>query len=302
MKDDRKTEIKVGLTVLVGILIFIWIFGWAKNFSLKSNEQIAKVRFNNVSGLEIGDPVTVNGLRKGYVKEMVVGTNYVMVDLSLDNDIKLKEDASFAVSMLDLMGGKKVEIFPGTSGKNYNYNKTAEGIFFADIPSAMSLFGSVQDDFVTVLKDVKVSLNSLNKYLTDEKLNSDVKQSMANLNLLTDKLNIMLAENRSDLKALTKNAVEITEKSNELISTNKENINQLFTDLKSIVQKSDVLLSDLNDLTKETKTQQNNVGKLLYDENMIKDLKQTLNQVNELTSLLIDQLKNDGINVDANIF
>lgn len=58
----------------------------------------------------------------------------------------------------------------------------------------------------------------------------------------------------------------------------------------------------MNDLTKETKNQQNNVGKLLYDENMIKDLKQTLNQVNELTSLLIDQLKNDGINVDANIF
>ena len=302
MKDDRKTEIKVGLTVLIGILIFIWIFGWAKNFSLKSNEQIAKVRFNNVSGLEIGDPVTVNGLRKGYVKEMVVGTNYVMVDLSLDNDIKLKEDASFAVSMLDLMGGKKVEIFPGTSGRNYNYNKTAEGIFFADIPSAMSLFGSVQDDFVTVLKDVKISINSLNKYLTDEKLNSDVKQSMANLNLLTDKLNIMLAENRSDLKALTKNAVELTEKSNELISTNKENINQLFTDLKSIVNKSDILLSDLNDLTKETKDQQNNIGKLLYDENMIKDLKQSLKQVNELTSLLIDQLKNDGINVDANIF
>ena len=166
----------------------------------------------------------------------------------------------------------------------------------------MSLFGSVQDDFVTVLKDVKISLNSLNKYLTDEKLNSDVKQSMANLNLLTDKLNIMLAENRSDLKALTKNAVELTENSNELLSTNKENINQLFTDLKSIVNKSDILLSDLNDLTKETKNQQNNVGKLLYDENMIKDLKQTLKQVNELTLLLIYQLKNDGINVDANIF
>ncbi|MFZ1279367.1 MAG: MlaD family protein, partial [Ignavibacteriaceae bacterium] len=283
MKDDRKTEIKVGLTVLIGILIFIWIFGWAKNFSLKSNEQIAKVRFNNVSGLEIGDPVTVNGLRKGYVKEMVVGTNYIMVDLSLDNDIKLKEDASFAVSMLDLMGGKKIEIFPGTSNKSFNISKMAVGTFYADIPSAMSLFGSVQDDFVTVLKDVKVSLNSLNKYLTDEKLNKDVKQSLSNLNSLTEKLNLMLSENRNDLKALTKNAVELTEKTNELVTTNKENINQLFTDLKSIVQKSDVLLSDLNDLTKETKNQQNNVGKLLYDENMIKDLKQTLNQVNELT-------------------
>lgn len=302
MKDERKTEIKVGLTVLVGILIFIWIFGWAKNFSLKSNEQVVKVNFDNVAGLEIGDPVTVNGVRKGYVKDMIVGTNDVNVELSLDNDIKLKQDATFAVSMLDLMGGKKIEIFPGTSDEFFDISKAATGIFYADIPSAMSLFGSVQDDFVIVLKDVKVSLNSLNKYLTDEKLNSDVKQSMSNLNLLTQKLDLMLSENRNDLKSLTKNAVELTEKTNELVSSNKENINQLFVDLKSIVNKSDALLTDLNELTKETKNQQNNVGKLLYDENMIKDLKQTLNQVNELTSLLIDQLKNDGINVDANIF
>lgn len=302
MKDDRKTEIKVGLTVLVGIIIFIWIFGWAKNFSLQSNDQIIKVKFNNVSGLEIGDPVTVNGMRKGYVKEMVVGANDVIVELLLEKNIILKEDATFAVTMLDLMGGKKIEIIPGNSNQPLNTNKTSVGVFYADIPQAMSLLGSVQDDFVTVLKDVKVSLNSLNNYLTDEKLNKDVKQSLSNLSSLTQKLDLMLSENRNDLKSLSKNAVELTDKTNELLTTNKENINQLFVDLKSIVNKSDILLSDLNSLTKETKEQQNNVGKLLYDENFLNDLKATLKQVNELTSILVDQLKNDGINVDANIF
>lgn len=302
MKDDRKTEIKVGLTVLVGIIIFIWIFGWAKNFSLQSNDQIIKVKFNNVSGLEIGDPVTVNGMRKGYVKEMIVGANDVIVELLLEKNIILKEDATFAVTMLDLMGGKKIEIIPGNSNQPLNTNKTSVGVFYADIPQAMSLLGSVQDDFVTVLKDVKVSLNSLNNYLTDEKLNKDVKQSLSNLSSLTQKLDLMLSENRNDLKSLSKNAVELTDKTNELLTTNKENINQLFVDLKSIVNKSDILLSDLNSLTKETKEQQNNVGKLLYDENFLNDLKATLKQVNELTSILVDQLKNDGINVDANIF
>ncbi|HMN23769.1 MAG TPA: MlaD family protein [Ignavibacteriaceae bacterium] len=302
MKNERKTEIRVGLTVLVGILVFIWILGWAKNFSLQSNEQLVKVRFTNVSGLEIGDQVTVNGMRKGYVKEMIVEPNNVVVKLSIDNDIKLKEDASFAISMLDLMGGKKVEVFPGSSSTYFNINKISSGTFYADIPSVMSLFGFVQDDLVTILKDVKVSLHSLNKYITDEKMSSDVKTSLSNLSLLTDKLNIMLSENRNDIKSLTKNAVELTETSNQLLSSNKENIDQLFADLKNVFQKSDTLLTDLNNLTKETMNQQNNVGKLLYDEEVIKDLKQTLKQVNDLTSILIEQLKNDGINVDANIF
>lgn len=302
MKDERKNEIKVGLTVLIGILFFIWILGWAKNFSLQSNEQIIKVNFGNVSGLEIGDQVTVNGLKKGYVKEMKVEPNKVIIDLSIDKDIKLKEDATFAISMLDLMGGKKVEVFPGVSEKSFDETKIAEGRFYADIPSVMSLFGSVQDDLVTVLQDVKISLHSMNKYLTDEQLNTNVRNSISNLSELTKKLNIILTENRDDIKALTTNAVELTKKSNEMISSNKENVEDLLKNLKSVFQKSDTLLSDLNSITKETMNKQNNIGKLLYDESVITDLKQTLKQVNELTSILIEQLKNDGINVDANVF
>ena len=115
-----------------------------------------------------------------------------------------------------------MKFFPARHQSNYDNNKISSGTFYADIPSAMSLFGSVQDDLVTVLKDVKVSLNSINKYLTDEKLSSDVKKSLSNLSLLTEKLNVMLSENRNDLKSLTKNAVELTETSNQLLQVIKK--------------------------------------------------------------------------------
>jgi len=35
---------------------------------------------------------------------------------------------------------------------------------------------------------------------------------------------------------------------------------------------------------------------------MFEDISQTLKQVNELTKLLLDQLKDEGIKIDANIF
>jgi phospholipid/cholesterol/gamma-HCH transport system substrate-binding protein len=302
MKDQRKSEIRVGLIVLFGILIFIWILGWAKNFSFNSNEQAVKVRFSNVAGLEIGDQVTVNGMRKGYVKDMKAEVKDVIIELSIDKDIKLKEDASFAISMLDLMGGKKVEVFPGSSSNLLNDKKINDGLFYSDIPAVMSLFGSVQDDLVTVLMDVKITLHSLNKYLTDEKLESDLKKSFANLNELTKRLNIVISENKNDVNQLLKNTIELTKQSNLLIADNKDNIHELFSESKNVLYKSNELLTDLNALTKETQNQQNNFGKLLYDESMIIDLKKTLQQVNKLTSILIEQLQKDGINVDANIF
>lgn len=302
MKDTRKTEIKVGVTALIGVIVFIWIFGWAKNFSLQSNEQLIKINFKNVAGLEIGDQVTVNGLRKGFVKDMKIEPNNILVEISVSKDVSLKEDATFAISMLDLMGGKKVEIFPGSSSNPLALDKLYDGQFYADIPSVMTLFGSVQDDLVTLLQDLKTSMKSVNKYLSDDQLAANVRKSINNLMNLSDKLDQILTENRSDIKELTSNAVELTQKSNKLISDNEQNINQIMTSLKTVFEKSDTLLIRLNELTKETVNKENNIGKILYDEQLINDLKQTLKQANELTLILVEQLKNDGIKVDANIF
>lgn len=302
MKDTRKTEIKVGLTTLIGIIVLIWIFGWAKNFSLQSNEQLIKVNFKNVAGLEIGDPVTVNGLRKGFVKDMKIEPNNILVEISVSNDFILKEDATFAISMLDLMGGKKIEIFPGSSQNLLTPDKIYDGQFYADIPSVMKLFGSVQDDLVSLLKDFRMTFKSVNKYLSDEQLSLNFKKSINNLTNLSDKLDQILTENRADLKKLTSNAVELTQKSNKLITDNEQNINQIMVGLKTVFQKSDTLLIRLNELTKETVNKENNLGKILYDDELINDLKQTLKQTNELTLILVEQLKNKGIKVDAYIF
>ncbi|RPI69921.1 MAG: MCE family protein, partial [Ignavibacteriales bacterium] len=225
MKDQRKTEIRVGITVLVGILVFLWILGWAKNFSLTPTENIIRVKFNNTSGLEVGDPVTVNGVRKGFVEELKVDGSGVIVTLNVDNKVQLKEDAEFAVSMLDLMGGKKVEISPGTSSNDIDYNKVQEGLFYADVPQVMSMVGSFQEDFTTTIADIKITLTSLNDYLTDKNLNRDIKTSLSNLSEITLKLNTLIDENRTNLNKLTANTAELTDEAKTFIKTNKEKMN-----------------------------------------------------------------------------
>jgi phospholipid/cholesterol/gamma-HCH transport system substrate-binding protein len=302
MKDQRKTEIRVGVTVLLGIIIFLWILGWAKNFSLAPSENIIKVKFNNTSGLETGDPVTVNGVRKGFVEDFKVDGSGVIVTLQIDNNVHLQEDAEFAISMLDLMGGKKVDIAPGTSPEKMNYNKIQEGIFYADIPQVMSMVGSFRDDFTSTLSDVKITLNALNDYLTDKDLNRDIKSSMEGLSEITTKLNTLIDENRESLKQLTANTAGLTEEAKKFLEENKEKMNSSIDELQSLLKNTDDLMTKLNKFTDEMNAKQNNLGKLIYDEKMFNDLSKTLEQVNELTKLLLEQLKDDGIKIDANIF
>lgn len=302
MKDQRKTEIRVGITVLLAIIIFLWIFGWAKNFSLRQSENIVNVSFSNVAGLEIGDPVTVNGLRKGYVNNMKVLANEVIVELAIDKEIKLKDDAEFSITMLDLMGGKKVEVFPGQSAQTLNFNQIYHGKFLSDIPSVMALFGSVQDDLITILRDVKITLTTMNQFLSDENLITDFKMSLKNLNQLTNQLNEFMQENKKGINRLTENIVSLTEKSNIMIEKNQDEFSDLLKNLNSVTQQSQKVLKDINQISYEILNKQNNLGKILYDENVLNDIKSSLKQVNELTSILIEQLKGKGINVDANIF
>lgn len=302
MKDQRKTDIKVGITVIIGIIIFIWIIGWAKNISLSSNENIIDVRFKNVSGLEIGDAVTVNGVRKGYVDDMVVNSESVNIKLRIDNSIQLKSDASFSISMLDLMGGKKVDIIPGKSLEPFNYDIQHEGIFNSDIPALMTLVGSYQVELTNIITETGTALTSLNKYLTDPQINSDLKNSLSNLNSLLVDVKKVLNENDQNISKLMQNSVELTDEAKSFIIQNKDGINSTLTELKTLLAKSDSLVSKFNRITDETTAQQNNLGKMLYDDELLKSIKNTLIQLEELTKIILHQVQNEGINVDAHIF
>jgi len=301
MKDQSKSEVKVGIMVVAGVLVFLWVLGWAKNFSFTANDIYLQVRFPTVAGLEIGDPVTINGVRKGNVEDFNIESDDVIVKVKLDSDVNLKEDASFEVSMLDLMGGKKINISPGESSQPIDFNKVQQGEFQADIPMVMSMLGKMQGDLNGTIKDVRVTLNSLNNYLTDQKLNENIKVTAANLKDLTIKMNTLIDNNQEDLKKIISNTAELTSEAKELIRNNRESIQSSITDLKSILGKSDSLLTKLNTLADETTGRKNNLGKLLYDEDLYNNLNGTLKDVKELTKIILEQLKGDGLNVDANV-
>ena len=110
MKNQKKTEIKVGVTVLVAIVVLLWVLGWAKNFNFNSNEKSLLISFTNIAGLLIGDVVSVQGIKEGHVQSIVNQNNNVIVEVILSENTNLKEDASFSIMMIDLMGGKKIEI------------------------------------------------------------------------------------------------------------------------------------------------------------------------------------------------
>jgi phospholipid/cholesterol/gamma-HCH transport system substrate-binding protein len=301
MKENRKTELKVGITVIMALLLFILIYGWAKNMVVGSGYKNLTIVFNSVAGLEKGDAVSINGVRKGYVTEIEVAKDSVIVRTTLEPDADIRSDARFTVAMLDLMGGKKVEVYPGKSETPIDYGRNQSGKFEGDIASAMAMLSSVQEDLVIVIREIKSSLTNLNSVIGDKEFTSDVKKSVAGLKNLTEKISAIIAENREGMKKLINTGSQLAENANNFISENKEEIKTAVKQTNELIKNTNELIGRLSKFADEVTNRQNNAGKLLYDDQFLNDLKSTIKQAKDLISTLIKQLEGKGLKVEADV-
>jgi phospholipid/cholesterol/gamma-HCH transport system substrate-binding protein len=302
MRTDRKTEIKVGITTIISLVVFIWIMAWAKNFQFISTDKEINIAFENVSGLELDDDVSVRGLRKGFVQDIYLDKNNIIVRISIDKTVDLQTDAQFWITSVDLMGAKKVEIIPGSSSEPLDLNVIQRGLFQPDISTVMGTIGSVKDDMLTIVNDVRISLSALNEYLTDDEMMYDLKSSLNNLNNLTNKLDRIIAENSSNINRITENTAALSEETKIFFDENKESLKSSVTTLNSLMVKSDSLINKFNFLASQTIEGNNNLGKILYDDSLLVNLTESLQALNKLSKIILHQLQTEGFKVDANIW
>ncbi|KUO62303.1 hypothetical protein APF79_07260 [bacterium BRH_c32] len=301
MKDQRKTEFKVGLTIFISLIALFLILAWAKNVSFTSDREELKVRFDSVSGLEVGDPVTINGVRKGYVSDIQLNELDVLVTLTINSEIELKEDSKFNVVMLDLMGGKKVEITPGSSANELEYSKVQAGSFSGDISSMIAGISSIQNDLITVVKDIKFSLNAINSIIGDSIFTNDLKATLSNTNSMVLNLTKVLNDNKFKISSLLDKSNNAIDNLNGFYSENKDSLKNVITELNSTLVTSKKMITNLDQFLGEIKESKNNIGKLMNDPKIYEDLQTSLANLKKLTKLLTEQLEGEGVNVDAKI-
>lgn len=299
---ERKTNIKVGVTVFFGLILTLYILGWAKNWSIYQDKKELIVTFDNVAGLEIGNFVTILGVKKGFVDDIYSSNNNVFVKMILDEDVELKSDAQFYIMMYDLMGEKKVEINPGQSNILLDFTLHHNGKFTGDISTTMSMLTSIQDDLIGLLKSVSITLDGMNEFLTDDQLKSDLKESVASLKDLTRNSNQLILDNKKNLNSLLIKGDSLLTSSNKFIKENEESFAALIKELTATLKSSQKLVKEVDEIVVQTKNKENNLGRILYDENILNDLKLTIEKTNKLLKIFTEQLEGEGLNVDANIF
>lgn len=301
MKEYNKTNFRVGLVSVSALVILFLIIAWSKNISIFANTRSVQIHFTTAAGLEIGNHLTINGVRRGVVRDIAETDSGVLVTCTLEEKAKIKSGARFYLSMLDLMGGKKIEVLQGNGGSEIMYDQVQEGVFNTDIPAVMALVGTVGHDLPEMVVKINQSLDAVNTYLQDEKLRSDLKESATNLALLSRDMKLLIAKNSAGITSLISKTSHLTDQASELISENTDGVRQVLQKADKLMVSADQLTQKIESLVDETKMQKNNLGKLMYDEELFETLRKTLTELKGMTGIIKEQLNGKGLKVDADI-
>jgi phospholipid/cholesterol/gamma-HCH transport system substrate-binding protein len=114
MDTTYKQEVRVGALVLFGFATFIALLFWLTDRRVGAQGIRVTVVFDNVAGLDQGDPVMVSGVKVGRVEGVRLQRGgKVQVILTVERDQRPRIDASVAIAALDFLGSKFIKYSPG---------------------------------------------------------------------------------------------------------------------------------------------------------------------------------------------
>lgn len=311
MENQRNKEIIVGIVSFLAIaLLFIGII-LGKGMKVSTNDKLLKIRFPNSGGIQVSEPVVVNGVKRGSVIGVKNDNSSVLVTIELDNYNDIKIDAQAKITILEITGGKKIEIFPGIEKEKFSLKNEMIGITPPDIAELVSLVGEVSGDAITLVKRLDTIAAAGTELFADGKFVQDLKYSANNASELATNVNLFFNDNKQKLNQTLNNLDILTKNLKNAIDKHEPSIGRILNDVEFALKDARVLLtnadstivdanklvSNLNMITNEIKDGNGFVNKLIYD----KDLNQKLDSAFINLNDLIFMIKNYGVNVNVRL-
>ena len=121
------SEITVGVSIILAIAIVIFGYIYLREIPIRQSGFEIEITFDNVTGLEVGDKVTVSGLRVGRVQALNLLADHVNVRTWLDGSIPFPRDSRAAIRSIGMIGEKYIDLIRGESPEGLAENDSITG-------------------------------------------------------------------------------------------------------------------------------------------------------------------------------
>lgn len=280
----QNIEFRVGVIILIGIIILAASLYWLQGYKLKMNSRLISVVFDDVGTLAVGDKVTVSGVRKGKVNDLNLTSGGVEVELQLNRDVMLKQDAQIVIKNMGLMGERFIAIDPGQDSVELDYNLLHGGLYDTGLPEVMGLMGEMIEELRNLVISFKRTLGS------DSSLDR-FNNMVVNLETVSSSLVDYVQRNETKLDQTATNLLDASKSLNRLLADNSSKIDSTATrfdrasaQVEKIVAVLDTVSISARQFAEHLNNPDGTLQLLMDDRRLYDDLRRTADNIDDLIS------------------
>jgi phospholipid/cholesterol/gamma-HCH transport system substrate-binding protein len=307
----RSTEIRVGIVSILSIALLIGGIMLGKGVSFDPSRKQITIRAESSGGVESGSPIVVNGVKRGQVTSVVNQNGTVLISAEIDDVSDLHADATARVMILEITGGKKIEIIPGTPGKSFDASKEIPGTISADLSQLVATLGDVSGNAVSIVRRLDSLSGTLTELTRDGQLVSDVKTISSEGAVFVKDLRSWFAANKDPLGQSIRDLRAIASQLRTSIDRNEPKVSRLIDRLDATLTSidgtlvradkalggADTLIRRIDSVMIEVRSNKGLINAMVYDVKFAERFDSTLYWIRAI----LQDARNKGVNVNVGL-
>lgn len=288
-------ELKVGLMAIATMMAVGYM-----SLKVTSNQSgfgdyiTYRTIISDASGIFPKTPMKVAGISAGRIKKIELQGNHALITFEVLEKIVISNDSKLVVKTVGFLGDKYLEIKIGSSDV-----RLPEDEFISS--EAGGGMENLMKDASTVMKDVKKIVVSIKEALAPEgeegpikKILSDVEKLTSNVKEITETLKKTITGNEERLNQIVKNFEDFSR--NLKLETDKAVDGSSVAKIQEILNSTKNMTSDLEALVADIKNGKGTVGKLLVEDDIADEVRETLAGVQKIVG------KVENIRTELSVF
>lgn len=311
MFTEERAALRVGTFVVGALLLLIAGITIARGLHLGATFHRLYVLFPQTPGIEVGDPVTVNGVKRGMVHGYQNVPKGVVVAIAVDRLDDIRIDAVPRLLMLEVTGGRKIEISPGSAAASVQEGDTLYGQSPADIAEIIAQAAEFFQSSEQLLQKVHRVVDRMDSTVLSEQMIANIRNIIQRTERVTERLDSLVTENRETITNLLQNTntliadVQRFWKKNESIfdstlqsaADGSKQLEFLLHQAEHTLHRLDTVLQNSRSILEKFHSNETVVGRFINDPKLNAQLDSTLSV---LISLLT-QIQQHGVNVNVRL-
>lgn len=311
MDVTRSTEIRVGIVSILSIALLIGGIMLGKGISFDPSLKQIRIRATSSGGAEAGSPVVINGVKRGQVTGVVNQNGTVIINAEVDDVSDLHADATARVTILEITGGKKIELTPGVGPAPLDISREIPGTVSADIGGLVATLGDVSGNAVSIVRRLDSLTGTLTELTRDGQLVTDIKTISSEGAIFVKDLRSWFAANKDPLGASIRDLRSIASQLRTSIDKNEPKVSRLIERLDATLSSidgtlgradkalmnADSLVRRIDSVLIEVKANKGLLNTMIYDEKFADRFDSTLYWIRAI----LQDARNKGVNVNVGL-